>query len=101
MTVTPDDNDLSQTTANGYTVRASGTAYQNADQANSSHAAGMSDKIVASPSASGGPTYTLTINGPDARLEYSDALLALSISGLPSLKRPIGAMTGLGKMMNP
>ena len=98
---TGDENSISQTTANGFTVRASGIAYNSSVGTFGGRSFAKSDKLLVIPGPSGAPQYTQTISGPDAWAIYNDALKEAAVaptpSGLPKVSG--GLRLDLGRMM--
>lgn len=96
-------NALSQDVANGFTLDAGGAAYDS-DLGGTKRCAALSHKAMPTAGASGGPTYKRNGGLNVLWLGYYDTLKEGSPPPPPSSgppPRPIGAMAGLGKMMNP
>ncbi len=84
----------------GFTARAQGAAYHNG-AFGSKHAIILTDKFMATAGATGGPRFRRNGGFSVQWFAWYDELLeSTGAGGPPALKRPIGAMVGLGKMMD-
>jgi len=83
---TKDDNALNFNTANGFTARASGAAYDGSAGNGSDYSIAVGDKIIAILGAATCPTWNQSVNGTDAWVALTLALKpAVDVTATPGV----------------